>query len=120
MTTQLAFAFGMLAALSIAMVIGIVVSLVKAYKLSFTNTTIIGWLEDIHRRIDEAEKHASMEINNRAEDIHRRIDETHRQFNTNEDELRRLIDSRLDKLESRLTKRMQQEGYDLETNQIID
>ena len=120
MTTQLAFAFGMLVMISIAMVVGIIISLVKAHRLSHTNTTIIGWLEDIHRRIDEAEKHASMEINNRTEDVHRRIDETHRQFNINEDELRRMIDSRFDKFESKLKKQLLQESGDVVTNQIIN
>ena len=117
MTTQLAFTFGMLVAVSIAMVIGIVISLVKVYKLEARVKEInrgvhdsidniwrhLSQLEtDINRRIDESERYTSMELENRNDDIHRRIDETHRQFNVNEDELRRLIDSRFDKFENKI------------------
>ena len=117
MTTQLAFAFGMLVAVSIAMVIGIVVSLVKVIRLEakvkevnrdIHNSIDSVWRHlnqiegNLNRRIDDAEMHISREIDNQTGGIHRRIDETHRQFNINEEEMRRMIDSRFDKFENKM------------------
>jgi biopolymer transport protein ExbB/TolQ len=117
MTTQLAFAFGMLVAVSIAMVIGIVVSLVKVIRLEAkvkeVNRDIHNSIDivrrhlnqiegNLNRRIDDAEMHISREMDNQTGGIHRRIDETHRQFNINEEEMRRMIDSRFDKFENKM------------------
>ncbi len=54
MTTQLAFAFGMLVAVSIAMVIGIVVSLVKVIRLEAKVKEVN---RDIHNSIDSVWRH---------------------------------------------------------------
>ena len=102
MNTQLAFAFGMLVVVFIAMAIGITISLVKAYRLEKTIRDIIDSVNTTHRRIDEAERHVSIEIDRITSDIHRRIDETNRNFNNDDDELRRMIDSRFDKFENKI------------------
>ena len=80
MNTQLAFAFGMLVVVSIAMVIGIIISLVKVYKSQQA-------IRDVFHALDE---------------LHKRIDETHRDLDTSDNEMRRMIDSRFDKFENRL------------------
>jgi ribosome-associated translation inhibitor RaiA len=125
MTTQLAFTFGMLAVVSIAMVIGIIVSLLKVYKLKSEVKDTISHIdkitENIDRRfddiireltqkIDEDSKtaHARMDsiyncINDTEKEIHMRIDSTHIQLDTKVDELYRHIDSRFDKFENKIS-----------------
>jgi uncharacterized protein YlxW (UPF0749 family) len=94
MTTQLAFAFGMLVAVSIAMVIGIVVSLVKVIKLETKQKEAT---RDIFESIERVWQHISQVETN----LNRRIDETERNIADETNEIRRNMDSRFDKFENK-------------------
>ena len=84
MTTQLAFAFGMLTVVSIAMVIGIVVSLVKAFKLKSEVSNLTSHLEqviqNIDRRIDDVINNNGRIIDEVTSNIDRRIDDVIREL----------------------------------------
>ena len=108
MTTQLAFAFGMLVAVSIAMVIGIVVSLVKVIKLETKQKETV---RDIFESIERIWQH----LNQIETSLNRRIDDTERNIGDETNEIRRNMDSRFDKFENKLKPKQEPDmtGIDL-------
>lgn len=107
MTTQLAFAFGMLTVVSIAMVIGIIVSLVKAYKLKSEVKDVISYTQKItdstDRRIDNVIREFNSSVNVTGENAHTRMDSIYADMEKRFDDLYRHVDSRFDKFENKLT-----------------
>ena len=95
MNTQLAFTFGMLAVVSIGMIIGTIVGLVKVYRLEAKVKEIN---RDIHGSIERVWQH----LNQVETNLNRRIDETERNMSMESDDIRRNMDSRFDKFENKI------------------
>ena len=113
MNTQLAFAFGMLAMTAITMLVVLVVGVVKVIKLGKQVDNIKRELEhtntNIHHRIDEECRsiHASIEVvHSRISELHsivdRRIVDEVKSIVYEIEEVRRITDSRFDKLQNKL------------------
>ena len=96
MNTQLAFAFGMLTVVSIAMVIGIIVSLVKAYKLKSEVKDTISHIERVTENIDRR-------LDDIIRELEQRVDYTQTNLDNKVDDVYRHIDSRFDKFENRIS-----------------
>lgn len=95
MTTQLAFTFGMLAVISIGMIIGVIVGLVKVYRLEAKQ-------KETTREIYESIERVWQHITHVETNLNRRIDETERNIGDETNEIRRNMDSRFDKFENRI------------------
>lgn len=104
MNTQLAFAFGMLTMIAIAMLAAIVVGIVKVLKLEKQHKELdrasSREIEFVHKHIADAERGVYSELN-----------DTRNKFDQYTDNLRRELqaytDSRADKLEQKLTGKKQ-------------
>jgi hypothetical protein len=85
----LSFAFGVLSAVGLLFVITIVLGAVKVLKQQKEIEFLNQWVNDFERNVWQA--------------LNRNEEEIHRQLNEKLNETTRYIDSRLDKLEQRLT-----------------
>jgi len=94
MNTQLAFAFGMLAMIAIIMMIVIIVGIVKVLKQQDKITSLEKWINDTNRLMED----------NRQE-LERRITEEVRILADEIGHVHRVIDSRFDKFEDKITKK---------------
>lgn len=94
MNTQLAFAFGVLAVIAIIMLVAIVVGIVKVLKQQDKITSLEKWIDDTNRFME----------NNRQE-IERRVTEEVRILADEIGQVHRLMDSRFDKFEDKITKK---------------
>jgi len=107
MTTQLAFAFGMLTVVSIAMVVGIIVSLLKAYKLKSEMKDVISYTQKVtdntDRRLDDIFRELNSSVNATGENAHIRMDSIYTDMEKRFDDLYRHVDSRFDKFENKIT-----------------
>ena len=124
MTTQLAFAFGVLAMVATTMLVVIVVGMVKvirlANKLENLEQTIGREVELIHRNASDVERNFYSELNDtrrnfdnevhetrknsqkHTEDVHRRIDDEIRNIVEEIQNTRKHVDSRFDKFENKI------------------
>jgi hypothetical protein len=96
MNTQLAFAFGMLAMVAIIMIIVLVVGMVKVIRHEAGFRNIHNEINDCHRHISDTERHIYTDIN----EMKKHMDHYTSEFRS---ELLSYTDSRVDKLEQKLT-----------------
>jgi len=101
--TTFYFVLGMVVVLVIAEVIAafIVIKTVNTLKEQVRDHQ--NQFDNIFRRIDDINREQSRECDTQFTDIYRRIDEVHRDTELQFQEVGRQLDSRLDKLEARLT-----------------
>lgn len=92
----LSFAFGVLSAVGLLFVITIVLGAVKVLKQQKEIEFLNQWVNDFERNVWQA--------------LNRNEEEIHRQLNEKLNETTRYIDSRLDKLEQRLTSKQTLKG----------
>jgi predicted PurR-regulated permease PerM len=92
----LSFAFGVLSAVGLLFVITIVLGAVKVLKQQKEIEFLNKWVNDFDRNVWQA--------------LNRNEEEIHRQLNEKLNETTRYIDSRLDKLEQRLTSKQTLKG----------
>ena len=95
MNTQLAFAFGMLTVISIGMIIGVIVGLVKVYRLEAKQKETT---KEIYDSIERVWQH----LNQVETNLNRRVDEAERNIGDELNDIRRNIDSRFDKFENKI------------------
>jgi hypothetical protein len=108
MTTQLAFTFGMLAVISIGMIIGVIVGLVKVYRLEAKQKETT---RDMYQSIDRAwQRMNEIEVA-----LNNQITQTERNIGDELNDIRRNIDSRFDKFENKIMTKVEPDmtGIDL-------
>jgi biopolymer transport protein ExbB/TolQ len=101
--TTFYFVLGMVTVLVIAEVVAtfIVIKTINSLKEQARDNE--NHFNDVHRRIDEETREQTRDNENRFNDVHRRIDEDIQNVDLQFQEVWRQLDSRLDKLEARLT-----------------
>jgi F0F1-type ATP synthase membrane subunit b/b' len=118
MNTQLAFAFGVLAMIAITMLVVFVVGIVKVIRHDKEFRNLREEIGHIHRHftevergfyleLDQTRKNIHEEINDLRKTFHQEMDDTKRNIDRHVEELKReaqaYTDSRVDKLEQKLT-----------------
>lgn len=101
--TTFYFVLGMVVVLVIAEVIAAFIVIKTINTLKEQARDHENEFSELHRRIDDSIREYSRECDTQFIDIHRRIDETHRDTELQFQDVYRQLDSRLDKLETRLT-----------------
>jgi hypothetical protein len=104
MNTQLAFAFGVLAMIAIIMIAVIVVGIVKVVKHDRIFKVVQEDINGLHRHITGVESNLYGELNDRFKDADRKIDNA---YTNARDISNTYTDSRIDKLEQKLTGKKQ-------------
>jgi len=105
MNTQLAFAFGMLAMIAITMLVVLVVGIVKVHRQGNAITSLEKWIDNTNLSADQNMQVLEQRISNEVEHLNKRMDDEHRNINYEIDDTRKLMDSRFDKFEDKITKK---------------
>jgi hypothetical protein len=103
----LSFAFGVLSMVGLLSVITIVLGIVKVIKNGKRVESLNGWITDLENSIWRSMDDRSVEINSDLDDIRRelttQVDQIYQEIDKRETFITSYIDSRLDRLEQKLT-----------------